>query len=63
LPSWRQAGGGDLLAQLDGLSGVAEFDGDVDGVDGDVGGAELGPEVVTVLAKLPGDLRAVSRCS
>jgi hypothetical protein len=55
LPFWGQARGIDLLGQLDGLPGVAELDGDVDGVDGDVGGPELGAVVVAVLAELSGD--------
>ena len=45
-----------MLGEFDGLSGVAEFDGDVDGVDGDVRRAELGAVVVAVLPELPGDL-------
>jgi hypothetical protein len=56
LPLGREAGRADLLGEVDGLPGVAEFDGDVDGVDGDVGRAELGPVVVAVLAELLGDL-------
>jgi hypothetical protein len=56
LPLGGEAGGADLLGQVDGLPGVAEFHRDVNGVDGDVGGTELGAVVVVVLAEPLGDL-------
>jgi hypothetical protein len=51
LPFGRRIARVDLLAQLDGLPGVTEFDRDRDGVNGDVGGAELGAVAVVVLAE------------
>jgi hypothetical protein len=62
LPFWRQVAGISRLCELDGLPGVAEFDGDGDGVDGDVDGAELGAVVVAVFAEPFGDRGGGSRC-
>lgn len=42
------------------MAGVADLDGDEDGVQGRVGGAELAAEVVAVLADLAGDLAGLA---
>jgi hypothetical protein len=62
LPFRRQTAGVDLLCQLDGLPGVAELDRDRDGVDGDVGGADLGAVSSRSSPSWAATLAAVSRC-
>ena len=56
--SFQQVGrdgcGVDLLGAPDGFGDIAEFDGDGDPVDGDVGGPEAGPQVVAVGADAVG---------
>jgi len=56
LPLGGQAAGVDGLGQVEGLPGIAQDDGDGDGVDSDVGWPELGAVVVAVLADALGQL-------
>jgi hypothetical protein len=51
LPFGGQGGDVDVPGEIEGLAGVTEIDGDGDGVDGDIGGAEFGAVVIAVLAE------------
>ncbi len=50
-----QSGGVDLVGDVERLPGIAEVDVDGDGMEQDVGGAELGVVVIAVLADALGD--------
>jgi hypothetical protein len=56
LPFRRQPSGVDVAGEVESLPGIAQLDGDPDGVQRHVGRAELGPEVVPVLADAVSDL-------